>query len=122
MVNTRMTCATRGPSPWELPTPDRRQRGPLTGLLDAVASANQCRVVWSKHLGFCTVIGHATDLDAVELLFTSLLVQATGEMTRQGSRKDPYGRSRSVWVPEIVASAMRPARIRAGGRRVDPCG
>jgi hypothetical protein len=74
---------------------DNPYEAPKTILLDAVASANQCRTVWSKYLGFCTVIGHATDLDAVELLFTSLLVQATGEMTRQGSRKDPYGRSRT---------------------------
>jgi hypothetical protein len=74
---------------------DNPYEAPKTMLLDAVASANQCRVIWTKYLGFCTVIGHATDLDAVELLFTSLLVQATGEMTRQGSRKDPYGRSRT---------------------------
>jgi hypothetical protein len=32
---------------------------------------------------------------AVELLFTSLLVQATTALVRAGSRRDPYGRSRT---------------------------
>jgi hypothetical protein len=42
-----------------------------------VATANRCRVVWHRNLGLRTVMGFRTDLDAVELLFTSLLVQAT---------------------------------------------
>jgi hypothetical protein len=41
------------------------------------------------------VIGFPADLDAVELLFTSLLVQANGAMLRAGVRKDSYGRSRT---------------------------
>src|SRR5699024_4935051 len=53
-------------------------------------------VVWSKDLGFVTVIGHREDLDAVETLFTSLLVQATSAMTRQGSRRDSSGGSRTA--------------------------
>ncbi|UGQ09228.1 DUF2786 domain-containing protein [Yinghuangia sp. ASG 101] len=55
-------------------------------LLDAVAEANRCRTVWSREFGFSTVIGFAADLDAVELLYTSLLVQATAAMTRDESR------------------------------------
>ena len=35
------------------------------------------------------------DLDAVEVLFTSLLVQANGAMLRAGARLDAYGRSRT---------------------------
>jgi hypothetical protein len=66
-----------------------------TSLLTAVASANRCRTVWSRYLGFSTVIGFPTDVDAVELLFTSLLVQATTAMTQAGKRTDHYGRSRT---------------------------
>ncbi len=64
-------------------------------LLDVVADANRARAVWSKALGFTTVIGFESDLDAVELLYTSLLVQATSAMMRAGSRQDRLGRSRT---------------------------
>ena len=64
-------------------------------LLSAVAGANRCRTAWSRDLGFSTVIGFPADLDAVELLFTSLLVQATTAMMHAGSRIDDYGRSRT---------------------------
>lgn len=55
---------------------DRPYEGAKALLLDAVAAANRCQAVWSAEHGFCTVVGHAPDLDAVELLYTSLLVQA----------------------------------------------
>lgn len=64
-------------------------------LLDVVASANRCRSVWAKNLGFATIIGFQPDLDAVELLYTSLLVQATAAMMQAGSRQDGAGRSRT---------------------------
>jgi hypothetical protein len=41
------------------------------------------------------VIGFPADLDAVELLFTSLLVQANTAMLRAGAKRDQYGRSRT---------------------------
>jgi hypothetical protein len=66
-----------------------------TTLLQTVATANRSRVVWSKELGLVTVIGFPADLDAVELLFTSLLVQANTAMLRAGGKKDEYGRSRT---------------------------
>jgi hypothetical protein len=68
---------------------------PKTSLLQAVATANRCRVVWSKEVGLATVVGFEADLDAVELLFTSLLVQASAAMLHAGSRQDAYGRSRT---------------------------
>ncbi|GAA4961783.1 DUF2786 domain-containing protein [Actinoplanes utahensis] len=52
------------------------------GLLDAVARANTCRTVWSPELGFSTIFGFDSDIDAVELLYTSLLVQANRAMVR----------------------------------------
>ncbi|MEU4694943.1 DUF2786 domain-containing protein [Actinoplanes sp. NPDC023714] len=56
-------------------------------LLDAVARANSCRCVWSPELGFSTVFGFDADIDAVELLYTSLLVQANRAMTRDEPAK-----------------------------------
>ncbi|WP_329564868.1 DUF2786 domain-containing protein [Kitasatospora sp. NBC_01266] len=69
--------------------------GPKAMLLDAVAAANRCRVVWAKEFGFCTVIGFDADLDAVELLYTSLLVQATAAMNQSGSKQHLGGASRT---------------------------
>jgi hypothetical protein len=51
-------------------------------LVQEVAAANRCEAVWSDDLGFATVLGWPADLVAVELLYTSLLVQATAAMLR----------------------------------------
>jgi len=64
-------------------------------LLDVIATANRCRSIWHKNLGLCTVVGFPAELDAVQLLFTSLLVQATTAMVAAGSREDAWGRSRT---------------------------
>jgi hypothetical protein len=92
--------AAAGRAPSDRPTGrrvgiDNPYESPKAILLDAVASANRCRSVWSKNLGYATVVGFPTDLDHVEVLFTSLLVQATTSATRDGSRTDRYGRSRT---------------------------
>lgn len=64
-------------------------------LLSEVAEANSCRAVWSKELGFSTVFGMETDLGSVELLYTSLLVQASSAMVAAGPQVDFRGRSRT---------------------------
>lgn len=64
-------------------------------LLAGIAEANGCRAVWSKGLGFATVFGFPDELDAVEELYTSLLVQATAALRREGSRADAAGRNRT---------------------------
>jgi hypothetical protein len=74
---------------------DNPYEAPKATLLQTVAQANRCRVVWSRELGLVTVIGFPADLDAVELLFTSLLVQANTAMLRAGGKQDAYGRSRT---------------------------
>jgi hypothetical protein len=74
---------------------DNPYEAPKVSLLQTVAQANRCRPVWSKELGLVTVIGFPADLDAVELLFTSLLVQANTAMVRAGGKRDAYGRSRT---------------------------
>ena len=74
---------------------DNPYESPKTSLLNVVADANRCRAIWSKDVGLVTVVGFPADLDAVELLFTSLLVQANTAMLRAGGKKDSYGRSRT---------------------------
>jgi hypothetical protein len=85
---------------------DNPYEAPKAMLLTAVADANRCRTVWSRELGFTTVVGYASDLDAVETLFTSLLVQATRAMTREGSRTDRQGRSRTRNFRQSFLSAF----------------
>lgn len=64
-------------------------------LLDAVAGANHCRAVWNEAFGFSTVVGFEGDLEVVELLYTSLLVQATTAMTRAEAAQRAGGRRRT---------------------------
>ena len=88
---------------------DNPYEAPKATLLQTVAQANRCRVVWSKDIGLVTVIGFPADLDAVELLFTSLLVQANTAMLRAGGKQDAYGRSRTraFRTSFLVAYAIR---------------
>jgi len=88
---------------------DNPYEAPKVTLLQTVARSNRCRTVWLKELGLVTVIGFPADLDAVELLFTSLLVQANGAMLRAGGKKDSYGRSRTRAFRQsfLIAYAVR---------------
>ncbi len=84
-------------------------------LLGEVAGANRCRSVWSSDVGFATVFGHQTDIAAVELLYTSLLVQADAAMAGAGRQVDGLGRSRTRSFRQsfLVAFASRiGARLR----------
>ncbi|WP_377270820.1 DUF2786 domain-containing protein [Peterkaempfera sp. SMS 1(5)a] len=99
---------------------DNPYEGPKAMLLDAVAAANRSRAVWSKEFGFCTVVGFDADLDAVELLYTSLLVQATTAMNRAGSRRHAGGASRTRAFRQsfLIAYAARIAeRLSAATRQ-----
>ncbi|MDT0185310.1 DUF2786 domain-containing protein [Microbacterium sp. ARD31] len=64
-------------------------------LVAAVASANRCRTAFAQRHAFIVVVGASGDLDAVELLATSLLVQADIAMARHGSRNTTGGVSRT---------------------------
>ena len=88
---------------------DNPYESPKATLLHAIAQANRCRSVWQKGIGMSTVVGFPSDLDAVELLFTSLLVQASTAMLREGAKKDAYGRSRTRAFRQsfLVAYAYR---------------
>ncbi|MGC4745492.1 DUF2786 domain-containing protein [Micromonospora sp. DT201] len=78
-------------------------------LVQEVAAANRCEAVWSDDLGFATVLGWPADLVAVELLYTSLLVQATAAMLRgRAVRRPGSGRRTKVWDESFLnAFALR---------------
>ncbi|WP_369224251.1 DUF2786 domain-containing protein [Streptomyces sp. R39] len=88
-------------------------------LLDAVATANHCRAVWNEPLAFSTVVGFEADLEAVELLHTSLLVQATHAMTKAEAAQRAAGRKRTKTFRQsfLAAYAHRVGdRLRAAAR------
>ncbi|WUO44073.1 DUF2786 domain-containing protein [Streptomyces sp. NBC_00285] len=64
-------------------------------LLDAVATANHCRAVWNEPFAFSTVVGFEADLESVELLYTSLLVQAQSAMAKAEAAQRAGGRRRT---------------------------
>ncbi|MBC7272462.1 MAG: DUF2786 domain-containing protein [Streptomyces sp.] len=74
-------------------------------LLDAVATANHCRAVWNEPFGFTTVVGFEPDLEAVELLYTSLLVQATTAMTKAEAEQRAGGRKRTKTFRQAFLAA-----------------
>ena len=78
-------------------------------LVSAVATANRCRAASADRLGFSVVVGAAADLDAVELLVTSLLVQANAAMLRHGHRTSASGgnRTKSFRQSFLTAYATR---------------
>jgi hypothetical protein len=91
-------------------------------LLTTVADANRCRAVWSRELGLVTIVGFDADLDAVELLFTSLLVQADAAMIRAGGKKDRGGNSRTKSFRQsfLVSYAVRVGeRLAAAAARAE---
>ena len=66
-----------------------------SSLANAVGSANRCDVVLASKLGFITLFGFASDLAVVDVLFTSLLAQATTAMVAAGRVLDRAGTSKT---------------------------
>jgi hypothetical protein len=64
-------------------------------LLHTVAAASRCKSVSDSMVSLATVVGFPADLAAVELLFTSLLVQAQTAMTDAAARAPSGSRPRS---------------------------
>lgn len=60
-------------------------------LLSTVGGINRVRVIWDDHHGMATAVGMAIDLELVEMLFTSLLVQATRALTDAGNSRTTEG-------------------------------
>ena len=77
-------------------------------LLNQVARANRSRAVWNEPLGLVTVLGTPTDVDQVEMLFTSLLIQATRAMAGAGARRaGSFDRSASFRRSFLMSYAVR---------------
>ncbi|MDX1882548.1 DUF2786 domain-containing protein [Mycolicibacterium sp. 120270] len=78
-------------------------------LVQTVAQANRCRAVWIKDLGCVVTVGSETDLNLVDLLATSLLVQASRAMLVAGRQHGVRGQSRtkSFRLSFLVAYASR---------------
>ncbi len=82
--------------------------GEKVSLLNQVARANRCRAVWNKPLGLVTVLGTPVDVDQVEMLFTSLLIQATRAIAAAGARRaGSFDRSASFRRSFLMAYAVR---------------
>lgn len=86
----------------ENPYPEAKLR-----LLDAVGSANGVRVIYLESLGIATVVGLPVDLDLVDLLFTSLLIQATRALGAAGRAGGPGTRAPSFRRSFLISYAAR---------------
>lgn len=92
---------------------DAPYEGQKAALLAAVARANRCSAVWLRYVGCSTVVGFATDLAAVEVLFASLLTQAVRGMTAAGADVRPGARTRR---PEFRRAYLESFARRIGQR------
>jgi hypothetical protein len=82
--------------------------GAKANLVHQVAVANRCSSVVAEKLGFTTVVGTASDLDGVEMLTTSLMVQADTAMLAAGRQTSRGGaRSPSFRRSFLLAYATR---------------
>ena len=90
-------------------------------LLGVVAVASRSRTVWLKQVAMSSVVGMADDLRGVELLFTSLLVQAQHALVDPQRRTAPGARSRQQGYRSafLLAFAHRIAeRLEAANEQV----
>lgn len=90
---------------------DNPYAGAKVQLLGAVGRVNAVRVIVIEELGIATMVGLPADLDAVELLFTSLLVQATQAMTDTGR-----GRAGATRSPSFRRAFLTSYGLRIGER------
>jgi hypothetical protein len=124
-----------GPSPSGGPAVDARRvhvRDPYVRakiqLLSAVAEANGVRVVWYASLGIANLVGVPADVAAVELLFTSLLLQvarALAAAERQAGRRSAVRSFRRAFLlgyAQRVGERLQAARRRATAQAADERG
>jgi hypothetical protein len=64
-------------------------------LLQIVAEHSRCRAVFHSRYAMSTVVGDSDDLAAVQLLFTSLLLQAQQALLTEGAKVEAGARQRS---------------------------
>ena len=86
-------------------------------LVHVVAEANRCRAAFAQGCDFSVVVGAAHDIEAVELVVTSLLVQADAAMLRHSRQTSGRARTRSFRQSFLLAYAARIGeRLRAATR------
>jgi hypothetical protein len=115
-----------GPSPADVPGVDTRRvhvRDPYVSakmqLLASVAAANDVKTIWYRSMGIANLVGIRADIAAVELLFTSLLLQAAqalsaaerSEGLRPASRS--FRRSFLLGYAHRIGERLQSARQRA---------
>ncbi|MDH6283413.1 DUF2786 domain-containing protein [Prescottella agglutinans] len=76
-------------------------------LLTAIGEANRVRTVWFDRFAIATVVGSPLDLEQVDLLFTSLLVQATRAMQAAGNHEASTSRKASFRKAFLFGFAVR---------------
>jgi hypothetical protein len=86
-------------------------------LLSAIASVNGAKCIWVPYAGFSTVMGFPVDLQLTDLLFTSLLLQAT-RASAAATARDRRLSTPSFRRAFLVAFADRIAERLEGARRV----
>lgn len=79
-------------------------------LLQTLAEQTRCRTVFHERLAMSSVIGYPTDLTAVEMLLTSLLVQAQRALAEASATAPAGSRTRS--------QAFRSAFLRGFTQRI----
>ncbi len=85
-------------------------------FLSVIADVNSARSIWSPDVGFSTVMGFPVDLRLTDLLFTSLLVQAT-RASAEATSRDRELSTASFRRAFLVAFAQRVGeRLRATQR------
>jgi hypothetical protein len=88
-------------------------------LLAAVAEANDVRLVWYSGLGIANLVGVRADVAAVELLFTSLLLQVAQALSaaerplRRGSASRSFRRAFLLGYAHRIGERLQDARRRA---------
>ena len=87
-------------------------------LLAAIADANGVRLVWYQGLGIANLVGVPADVDTVELLFTSLLLQVAQALTAAEGTAGRRSASRSFRRAFLLGYAGRIGeRLRAARER-----
>lgn len=88
-------------------------------LLTAIGEANRVRTVWFGDLSIAVAVGTPADLQQVDLLFTSLLVQAnrtlqsTAAQGRSGARTTAFRKAFLAGFASRVGQRLREADARA---------
>lgn len=88
-------------------------------LLNEIAVANRARTIWADQVATATVVGTPVDLEQVDVLFTSLLLQATRAMqhadagSRKGSRTTSFRKAFLTGYASRIGQRLRDADARA---------